>query len=136
MNAKIMLITLAAVLLVPAMVYSQFDIKYISQEPFGDDVERPKVYFPHDRHNKLAEIDGDEHCSMCHHMWEDGKLVEDDNSAGIPCSDCHKVGYEHKGAPELTNAYHQQCMGCHDDMGRGPITCGECHTGEVTGPVE
>ena len=79
--------------------------------------------FKHDAHNEAAEID---ECARCHHVYEDGKLVEDEDSVGTPCSDCHTLAAQ-GGQPGLMSAYHKQCKGCHEAEGKGPMACGQCH---------
>ncbi len=82
---------------------------------------RPAVSFDHDAHNKAAHLDED--CTICHHLYENGKLIEDEPSAGIPCSECHMD----KGKKGLIKAYHEKCIGCHEQRMRGPVMCAECH---------
>lgn len=73
------------------------------------------VVFSHGFHAELTGACGD-----CHHHSDD--LVP-------PCSDCHDAGPETPGAgmPGLKVAYHQQCIGCHQEMGSGPLDCEGCH---------
>ena len=84
---------------------------------------RPPVLFSHDAHNAAAGLDD---CSVCHHLYEHGRLVEGFDSAGIPCADCHTVKPALNPVP-LLQGYHKQCKGCHIARKAGPITCGECH---------
>ena len=124
---KLVLALAALVFCLPmaTTVFSQVEMRYVPAEAY-EKLTRPQVTFVHDAHNLEAGIDD---CATCHHVYDDGQLVPDDNSAGVPCSDCHAL--EGEGitpeAPGLTEAYHGQCMGCHDTMNRGPITCGSCH---------
>jgi hypothetical protein len=66
-------------------------------------------------------------CQGCHHL---GPLEKKTN---VPlCSSCHTVRKEpQKGTPTLLGAYHQQCLGCHKQMGRTeeemPQDCAGCH---------
>jgi hypothetical protein len=49
------------------------------------------------------------------------------------CSACHQEPFQ-KDHPErlgLKAAYHQQCMGCHKEMDKGPIDCAGCHRKNV-----
>jgi len=71
------------------------------------------------------------------------KIHYDEDQYGISCTDCHhdwdeepgtkpeRCGYCHEPEGEdflsLTDAYHTQCQGCHEDLGSGPIECSECH---------
>lgn len=74
------------------------------------------VRFSHGNHSSVAG-----ECGSCHHHSEVGQTP--------PCQKCHGASLESKGSgmPGLKDAYHRQCMGCHKDMGTGPVGCGECH---------
>lgn len=88
-----------------------------------DHPQRTPSVFMHDAHNETAGID---ECSVCHHVYEDGQLVADESSEDMRCSDCHyleKIDEQ----PALMNAFHANCKGCHEEEGKGPILCGECH---------
>jgi len=103
------------------------------------------VTFDHSMHVDLAE-----NCSVCHHQ-NAGVPVQDQNCAGchagttkshiVSCGQCHPVEpfsaeylrqkeadvkRYHRDKPGLKAAYHQNCMGCHDDMD-GPTGCQDCH---------
>ncbi len=104
-------------------VYSQADMTHLSDPAFENSQRVPAV-FEHDAHNELANL-GDDQCYLCHHM--DGSAPDpDDTSEGIPCSDCHYVdaGEDSTG---LMDAYHKQCIDCHEERRAGPLACGECH---------
>jgi formate-dependent nitrite reductase cytochrome c552 subunit len=52
------------------------------------------------------------------------------------CSDCHDKPNE-KLVPTEKEAFHGQCMGCHEKQGKGPWRadeevreCGQCHLPE------
>ncbi len=92
-------------------------------DAFGP-MERPAVPFMHDEHNEKAELDD---CAACHHVYDNGKLVEDEDSIGTACADCHDLD-DDGSQPGLRKAYHGQCKGCHEIEGKGPVACGECHT--------
>ena len=101
---------------------AQEDMKTVSPDAFSSP-QRPAAVFPHDAHNEKAGI---ENCNQCHHVYEDGKLVEDESSEDRRCSDCH--GAEDAGAqPGLMKAFHLNCKGCHQEQKKGPVMCGECH---------
>ncbi len=78
-------------------------------------------------HKKHAALIGD--CTACHHHRPaDPKAKETTR-----CSACHQKAFNPE-MPErigLKAAYHQQCMGCHQKEGRGPIGCTECHEKNV-----
>ncbi len=100
---------------------------------FSDDIElggediRGPVMFPHEFH--MGEID----CMECHHDMQGGENVlnehdlEDDNP-DILCGACHNP----KEKIERMEAFHYQCIGCHNNYKMtaeptGPTMCGECH---------
>jgi hypothetical protein len=102
--------------------YSQEDVTTVEDSAFENKM-RPGVPFLHDQHNEQAEI---YECSTCHHVYEDGKLVEYDSSEGQECSECHTIDKGDNPIP-LVNIYHLQCKGCHQEKKAGPIMCSECH---------
>jgi len=102
--------------------YSQEDMEKIDNSAFSNP-QRSSAVFRHDEHNEKAEI---EECNVCHHVYEDGKLIEDESSEDQSCSDCHAMEAVDK-QPALEKAYHLNCKACHLKQGKGPITCGECH---------
>jgi hypothetical protein len=73
------------------------------------------VVFSHGPH---AEIAGD--CESCHHF-----------SDGTPatCVSCHeeRPGVPSAEQPALKVAYHERCVGCHKEVGSGPVGCEDCH---------
>ena len=110
-----------AMMTVP-VAWTQEDMTVVDNSVFENPQRTPSV-FVHDEHNEIAGIDD---CTVCHHVYEDGELVEDESSEDQSCSDCHSLeGGD--GQPSLMKAYHLNCKGCHQDEGKGPILCGECH---------
>ena len=103
-------------------VFSQEDMVVIDDGGFAND-QRPPVIFRHDEHNELAEIDD---CSECHHVYEDGKKLEDESSEDLSCSECHDENGSGQ-QPGLRRAFHMNCKGCHLENKKGPIMCGQCH---------
>ena len=89
-----------------------------------DQLQRPAALFDHDAHNDAAGLDD---CAVCHHVWENGKIVPDESSEDTPCSDCHGLTAGPDNPMPLANAFHTQCRGCHVKQGKGPLLCGECH---------
>ncbi|NNF97814.1 MAG: cytochrome c3 family protein [Desulfobacteraceae bacterium] len=113
-----------------------------------DEPKRSEVNFPHTAHFDLS-------CKQCHHTW-DGV----DPISGCMASGCHDLSESPgksedkalKGLPEIRyykKAYHQQCIGCHQDIksknaalersnlmleeplpSAGPTGCVECHPKE------
>ncbi|MBU8849222.1 MAG: cytochrome c family protein [Desulfobacterales bacterium] len=88
---------------------------------------RPGAVFAHDDHNEIAQI---EDCAVCHHVYEDKKLVEDESSEDSPCSECHSLKPTEENSISLSVAYHKQCKDCHFEENKGPVLCGECHIKE------
>ncbi len=83
---------------------------------------RPAASFQHDAHNEKAGLND---CVVCHHAGKNGVIVPGESSEGTDCAECHPK--DAKTGHSLINAFHQQCKGCHEKQGKGPITCGECH---------
>ena len=87
------------------------------------DPQRPVSRFTHDDHMAFDAI---EDCWVCHHVYEDGRLLEGESSDGTPCGECHLLDPKDGGVDRL-RAYHGRCKGCHEKIKKGPISCGECH---------
>lgn len=102
--------------------WPQEAMKAVSTEAFSKP-QRPAAVFPHDPHNEKAGI---ESCNQCHHVYADGKLVEDESSEDRRCADCHGVE-DASRQPGLMKAFHLNCKGCHQEQKKGPVMCGECH---------
>jgi len=96
-----------------------------------------KVLFDHKTHT--SETGYGLSCQDCHHH------PEDDESALRACGDCHNLPEE---GPQFTeacaechesdeiedtemvkrgDAFHSQCIGCHEEFGAGAAECSECH---------
>jgi hypothetical protein len=83
-----------------------------------------KIYKPVEfSHRYHADMVGD--CASCHHHSAKGSTPA--------CGECHEpinvYRYSTKGeiGIGLKGAYHLKCMGCHKDMGSGPVGCTDCH---------
>ena len=95
-----------------------------------EEAQRPPVIFPHEEHMDLYE------CLTCHHDYQDGVNVLDENTLeegnpDIQCAHCHN----NQTAPDLQEAFHRQCIGCHIAVRKsgqpsGPEMCGDCHRAE------
>ncbi|MDY0221190.1 MAG: cytochrome c3 family protein [Desulfobacterium sp.] len=114
-NLKIALL-LAGILLITGIIcYAAFPppspeepVRLMFQNAAG------KVLFTHEAH--LADYGLD--CLDCHHNIEDDEIYN--------CGECHgKTGDEYM--PSRTDAFHSQCIGCHEDAGAGPVECNSCH---------
>jgi hypothetical protein len=82
------------------------------------------VRFMHAKHARAVKD-----CALCHHY----RPVDEAASETTRCSACHQEPFQ-KDHPErlgLKAAYHQQCMGCHKEMDKGPIDCAGCHRKNV-----
>lgn len=80
------------------------------------------AWFPHEDHMDFLE------CLDCHHDYKNGnnELDEDELYEGNPdirCAVCHngKISFS------SLQAFHRQCIRCHDAQGQGPVVCGACH---------
>jgi hypothetical protein len=117
------LLLMAAVLAAAFWTFAQDDLTRIDSGAFTSK-QRPPVPFAHDKHNEAAGLS--ESCNLCHHVYRDGKRVQDEDSIGQACADCHAL--KNKGrVPGLMRAYHGLCTPCHRERKAGPITCGACH---------
>ena len=122
-NRSIVILSIAIIsflLVIPA--FSQEDMVVIDSGGFNVK-QRPTVVFQHDEHNELAQL---EDCSECHHVYEDGKKLEDESSEDQSCSECHAENTSGR-QPGLRKAFHMNCKGCHLENKKGPIMCGQCH---------
>jgi hypothetical protein len=74
------------------------------------------VKFPHLQHTKMIPD-----CQSCHHHGPEKQMPT--------CNTCHgePLDFMKLTKPRLISAYHRMCMGCHRDMGTGPVTCAKCH---------
>ena len=92
------------ILLIPA--FAQEDMEVVDSEGYTKK-QRPPAVFRHDEHNEMAEI---EECSECHHIYENGKKLEDESSEDQSCADCHAQDAG-DDQPSLLQAFHTNCMG-------------------------
>jgi hypothetical protein len=113
---------LMASLFIMTTAWSQDEMTAVDNAAFDNPQRTPSV-FTHDEHNENAEIDD---CATCHHVYEDGQLMEDESSEDQSCSECHDLK-DSGDQPSLMKAFHRNCKGCHEEQGSGPIMCGECH---------
>ncbi|MFH1138814.1 MAG: cytochrome c3 family protein [Pseudomonadota bacterium] len=108
----------------PRLIFSEDGSVVFNLEAFPRQ-ERPTAAFDHDAHMDYPKID--QNCYICHHLYEDGKLVEGKSSDDRSCVECHDPEAARDGAPRLLMAYHHACQGCHEKERQGPLACGECH---------
>lgn len=126
-NKKPALIALLFFLILAGIICVSGLYAYPENIDFGGEKNRGPVAFPHELHMEGFE------CLDCHHIMENGENVldESDLEEGNPevlCSSCHNPQSDIK----KKEAFHYQCMGCHDTYRMtpektGPTLCGECH---------
>ena len=75
------------------------------------------VLFSHQTHAEDYEID----CLTCHHN------IEEDEE--YSCGACHEAESEDEDMLARTDAFHMQCIQCHEEEGAGPEgeACAQCH---------
>ena len=84
------------------------------------------VKYPHKKHREMLVA-----CEPCHHY-----VNPEINKTKTPaCHVCHAGTFdpEKPQKPGLVGSYHQMCLGCHTDMGTGPVACVKCHEKAVDG---
>ena len=113
---------LASFLVISA--YGQEDVTEVRDSIFFGNKIRPPVPFNHEEHNEQAEI---YECNVCHHVWEDGKILEYESSEDMECSECHYEADPGELPMDVIAAYHNNCKGCHLREKAGPVLCSECH---------
>jgi hypothetical protein len=77
--------------------------------------------FDHETHSEYYGLD----CDACHHYYVEGE------PGGLePCGDCHMRDIDDDSILNYVDAFHQQCIGCHEDMGLTPgkADCAGCHS--------
>lgn len=76
-----------------------------------------KVVFDHRVHVEDYSLE----CDACHHTGD----------YETPCAECHNAeAAEEQGIPNQMEAFHQNCMSCHEKTGGGPYgkdQCNQCH---------
>ena len=78
------------------------------------------VLFTHHMH--YADTGYGVSCGDCHHT-----LSEDEYEDAQSCSECHELDAGDEEVPKRADAFHQQCIGCHEDFEAGPVECASCH---------
>ncbi len=126
MRKKPLIVYMAITLFVSAFAImsasSQEDVETVQDSAFKNMMRPPAVFF-HDEHNENAQI---EECNVCHHVYEDGQLMEDESSEDMECSECH-MQKDGENLIKLVKVYHDRCKGCHLESKAGPVMCSECH---------
>ena len=82
------------------------------------------VRFMHAKHAGVAQD-----CALCHHY----RPLDETASETVRCSACHQEPFQeqHPERLGLKAAYHQLCMGCHEKMNQGPVSCTGCHSKNI-----
>jgi len=60
-------------------------------------------------------------CADCHHNLEEGETEPPS------CLECHEPQTEDAEVPKRSDAFHTQCINCHQEIEAGPKECGFCH---------
>ena len=97
-----------------------------------------KVLFNHQAH--VSEAGYGLACNECHHHPEDAEpeellackechqIPEGDEKVPAACLDCHdEEDVEETELIKSSDAFHTQCIGCHQEYGSGPEECAACH---------
>lgn len=92
---------------------------FITVPEIFEELERAPVKFYHDKHAITLKEEG---CDVCHPKDEKENLIF-----------TYPKERDEKNQEDLMNAYHDNCIGCHNERleaGKkaGAVTCGECHT--------
>jgi hypothetical protein len=103
--------------------FAQEDMREVDNSVFERPVRSPAL-FDHDVHNDIAGLDD---CSICHHVYENGRRSETQSSEGMMCADCHSLSRGAENPIPLRRAFHLSCKGCHVERRAGPLMCAECH---------
>ncbi len=131
-------IIILALFVVLGTVFIGLSILRAKPDPSNDflDYQRPPVQFLEKYHDQHME---NQDCLDCHHKYKNGKniLTEDDlesDNAETSCESCHN----NQAKYGLRQAYHKQCIGCHERLiaekiKSVPVLCGECHVRTKTG---
>jgi hypothetical protein len=118
---KLVLVSAVVLLVIAAVSYAAFPSKPPKQPiRAAFPTVAGKVIFDHSRHWKdsgyaLA-------CGECHHT-----LQPDEYSQAGSCTECHDPNDGDADMPKRSDAIHQQCIGCHQAYGGGPVECAQCH---------
>lgn len=122
-KAIVFIVIVLGLCLFSARSFTQEDMRFINAAGFSNPA-RPAARFNHDAHNEKNEITD---CSVCHHVYENGRLIAGESSEDQKCGACH--GDQNGDNPiSLRKAFHLNCKGCHLEKNAGPILCGQCHS--------
>jgi hypothetical protein len=96
---------------------------------------KPPVKFSHRVHEARRVA-----CTQCHHDYQGRRNVWHEEQPVEKCQACHGLRPEAR-RPDLKNAHHRQCKGCHlrvrqQGQQAGPIECQGCHRPTKRGGLE
>jgi len=115
-HIKLLLVVLVFAAFVP-LAHSQDDAILLNHQGIGKH-QRPLVEFNHKLHAEKLD------CARCHHDFD--AFRNNRGGEGQTCDSCHKKKAD-DGLLSLKDAFHFQCITCHQPLKKGPVTCGECH---------
>jgi len=121
---RLILLSVIILMITACYAYSNEDLERVDNTVFNHP-QRPGAVFDHDDHNEKAELEDD--CSICHHVYEEGELLEDESSEDSTCGECHALTPTSENPVPLRRAFHNRCKACHFKTKKGPVLCGECH---------
>ncbi|MBW1917806.1 MAG: cytochrome c3 family protein [Deltaproteobacteria bacterium] len=96
------------------------------QSPGLQPWQKPPVAFSHQQHEEQRIA-----CATCHHEYDGGRNHWSQGDPVKKCQECHP-NRPQTDRPDLKNAFHRQCKGCHLKLSQqgqraGPIRCLDCH---------
>ncbi len=125
MKLKGLIFISAVILMITAFyAHSRDEVPAVDNSVF-EHPQRSAAVFDHDEHNEKADLEDD--CSVCHHLYEDKKLIKGESSEDSLCSECHFLKPTPENGTPLRMAFHSRCKECHFESRKGPVLCGECH---------
>ena len=75
-----------------------------------------------DCHHHPEGEDNTQACSACHGGPEQHATIAE------TCNECHDPDfYDLAEVSKRSDAFHDQCIGCHQQFGAGPVACNACH---------
>jgi hypothetical protein len=88
--------------------------------------EKPPVWFSHPTHEARRVP-----CTQCHHEYQGRRNLWQQGMPVKQCVACHGATPQAQ-RPDLKNAFHRQCKGCHlkrrqQGQRAGPVDCLDCH---------
>ncbi|MFC1798959.1 cytochrome c3 family protein [Thermodesulfobacteriota bacterium] len=121
---QFVLVVAVILLLVGIVSYSAFSAKTPEQPVrIMFDSIAGKVLFDHKTHTAGASYGIS--CADCHHMLEEG------DTEAQACLECHELESEDEDVPKRSDAFHEQCGNCHQEIDAGPQfineDCNKCH---------